>query len=55
MNSKEEKTHKFNCMAAFYEFKKMLAEKWAVPLHRLQVFNNKHEPIRLEQYFKSMS
>lgn len=42
-------------MAAFYEFKKMLADKWSIPLHRLQVFNAKREPLRLEHYFKTMN
>jgi hypothetical protein len=53
--SKEERVHKFNCMNTFYEFKKLLAEKWSVPLHRLRVYNIKHEPVKLENYFKSMN
>jgi hypothetical protein len=53
--SKEERVHKFNCMASFYDFKKLVGEKWSIPLHRLRVFNTKHEPIKLENYFKSMN
>jgi hypothetical protein len=29
-------------MAVFYDFKKMIADKWTIPLHRLRVFNAKH-------------
>ena len=47
--------HKFNCMAVFYDFKKTISDKWQIPLHRLRVFNAKHELVKLESYFKSMN
>lgn len=37
----ESKTYRFNCMALFYDFKKMLSEKHSIPLYKLLVFNSK--------------
>ena len=51
----EEKVLRFNCMAHFYDFKKAVAEKWSIPLRRLNILNSKGHPIRLESYFKSMN
>lgn len=42
-------------MGSFYDFKKLVSDKWSIPLHRLKVYNNKHELIKLENYFKSMN
>lgn len=42
-------------MGVFYDFKKLVSEKWGIALHRLVVRNSKGETIGIENYFKSMN
>lgn len=51
----EEKVIRFNCMSTFYEFKKIISEKFNVPMQNLIVNNSKQEPIKLDQYFKTLN
>ena len=34
-------------MAAFYDFKKLISEKWNIPMYNLHVYNSKHDLIKL--------
>ena len=54
-DSGESKVFKFNCLSTFYEFKKMISDKYNIPLYKLLIHNAKGEEVRLESYFKSMN